>query len=213
MVQLRLSGGITNGSPNLSLGGALSSTEIVHNAANNLFDRLIKVELINENPDYRCVYVYNESATESLYSVRVMGRNTGSTRDISEGLGIAFGVEEGTAQNIQSESSSPLGIYFEDYYMNQSFEIPIGTLHPGEGKPLWIRRIPTLGIDTSEVNQFSVQIRGISEGNLEPYATNSNDGANFDDTLAVYESLSVSKIDIPSKLGDFRIGEGIMGGQ
>lgn len=60
------SGGISNSNPNNSLGGASSVTQI---SGNNLFDDITDADRLTGKTDYRCFYVHNEDAQNSLYNI------------------------------------------------------------------------------------------------------------------------------------------------
>ena len=64
MVNLRLSGGADNAIEIFSIGGAMSSSIITDDMLNNLFDKIIKLEVLNEKEEYRCIYVYNNGNTD-----------------------------------------------------------------------------------------------------------------------------------------------------
>jgi len=62
------SGGTSNNDPALSLGGEPSTVSI---SANRLFDELEESETTSGFIDYRCLYIANNNATDSLFNSRV----------------------------------------------------------------------------------------------------------------------------------------------
>jgi hypothetical protein len=64
-----LSGGTANRSPDLSLGGSIS-TEPVNDLTGNLFSQITKTQAESGSTTYRCMYVVNEG-DETLYNVEV----------------------------------------------------------------------------------------------------------------------------------------------
>lgn len=62
------SGGNTNNNPNLSLGGA-PSIYTVNN--NTLFDNVTSSQALTGTIDYRCLYISNDSVTDSLYNAEI----------------------------------------------------------------------------------------------------------------------------------------------
>lgn len=76
-IEFFLSGGPTNSNPNNSLGGQPSSF-LVLGSMNNLFSDISTEEADSGKTDYRCVYVFNESETDSLYETKVYFGEEGS---------------------------------------------------------------------------------------------------------------------------------------
>lgn len=62
-ISVVLSGGTTNINPNNSLGGDPSSSPVVNNILNNLFDDVSSKETDDGHEDYRCIYFFNDGDT------------------------------------------------------------------------------------------------------------------------------------------------------
>ena len=69
-ISFLLSGGSSNQNPNLSLGGAPSTTPVI-GSLNSLFSDVQAASATSGLTDYRCFYVLNKSTTETLYSASV----------------------------------------------------------------------------------------------------------------------------------------------
>lgn len=69
-IEFFLSGGSTNSNPNNSIGGAPSGF-LVLGSANNLFSDISSENATAGRTDYRCFYVSNGSATETLYDAEI----------------------------------------------------------------------------------------------------------------------------------------------
>ena len=69
-----LTGGASNSDPNLSIGGPLSSVQLVNNAKNNLFDKVTAQEAEDGLIDYRtdCFSHYSliERMIKTICSIR-----------------------------------------------------------------------------------------------------------------------------------------------
>ena len=65
-----LSGGTYNDDPKQSLGGLPSPTPISNNL-NNLFGSITPQQASNGKTDYRCLYVFNDNSTETMYNMSV----------------------------------------------------------------------------------------------------------------------------------------------
>ena len=82
-----LSGGSTNINPNASIGGEPSSSPIVDNMINNLYDDVSSDQSRDGMIDYRCFYVFNDGPTP-IYNIRVWVVSQSET-----GANVELGVE------------------------------------------------------------------------------------------------------------------------
>jgi hypothetical protein len=62
------SGGVSNTNQNLSLGGSPSIYQVTNNL---LFDNVTAVQSSSGATDYRCIYITNDNATDSLYNATI----------------------------------------------------------------------------------------------------------------------------------------------
>ena len=193
MTELRLSGGGHNTSPAFSLGGEISGEEITSDVNHNLFDKVKKLEILNEKEEFRCIYVYNETSSE----VRNMIIKKKTIEDFTT---IAIGVEDGTAQIIPNEGVTPSNVVFYDLDEYLYLNIPIGNLKPSEGKAVWIRRSLSNGV-----------VEGEFELTFEWTALGFTPDESIVDKLSMVENIKVIEIEYPSRMGRFKIGQGVMG--
>ncbi len=87
-ISIVLSGGTTNINPNNALGGDPSSSPIVNNVLNNLFDDVAPKETDEGHEDYRCIYFFNDGDTP-IFLV-----NLWIVSDVLGGSTIEVGVEQ-----------------------------------------------------------------------------------------------------------------------
>jgi hypothetical protein len=83
-IKFFLSGGLNNSNPNKSLGGSCSSFPI-SGSVNNLFADITSEEARVGKVDFRCFYVKNTSAEESLYDLKMFinsQKSSGSTTQV-----------------------------------------------------------------------------------------------------------------------------------
>jgi hypothetical protein len=105
-----LSGGNTNSNPNLSLGGEASGFPLT-GSINNLFNNVNLSQSVSGQIDYRCLYVFNNNATETLYGVTASVVN-----EISGGSSALIGTIIATDCQRVTVSGSPSGGSFSlDY--------------------------------------------------------------------------------------------------
>jgi hypothetical protein len=143
----RLSGGAANAVGNASLGG-VKSANAMSAAVDSLFDFTSASEAVAGDVEYRCVYLHNANATDTMLGYRVwLAANTplaGSVLDI--GLGTA--AINATEQTVADESTAPAGVAFS---APASFAagLVVGDLPFGQHKALWLRRTITAGSGSS----------------------------------------------------------------
>lgn len=117
-ITIVLSGGSTNIDPTQSLGGDPSSTIIVDNVLNNLFDDVEPTESEEGAIDYRCIYFFNDGDA-TMYNCSVFILN-----DLTVGGGsiIEMGIlESNEIQRIALTNSSPTGGSFTLSYSGEPF--------------------------------------------------------------------------------------------
>lgn len=150
----RLSGGASNATPILSLGGAKSSNA----AGATIFDDVAAGESAAGDIEYRCVYVHNAHATLTLTSPVVwIATNTpspGTTVDV----GVGTSAKNGTEQTVADENTAPSGITFSAA-ATQGAGVALGDLGPGEHRAIWIRRTVTAGA-AAYADSFTVRVTG-----------------------------------------------------
>lgn len=160
-----LSGGASNADPDAALGGVISSVEVdFAPTANNLFDDVSDVEAAAGDTEYRCFYVKNTNATDTLNTAAIyIQSNTPSADDTVEiGLdpaGIGDGSATGVATTAANESTAPAGVTFSAA-ANSGAALAIGTLDAGEAQAVWVRRTVTAGAGGLASNPFTLRVTG-----------------------------------------------------
>ena len=154
-----LSGGASNTDTDASLGGVISSTEIVDDSLNNLFAAAGAAEALAGSTKYRAFFVKNNHATLTLVgSVVYISSNTPSA-DTEVKIAIADeAVGVSTIETIANEDTAPSGPSFvtADGVVNA---VTIGDMAPGEVKGIWVKWV--LGTDTTAVNdEMTIAVRG-----------------------------------------------------
>ena len=82
-----LTGGASNTDPNLSLGGAPSTTELVNNSKNNLFNLVSAQEAEDGMTDYRCEALKNTHASLTYKAAKVWIRQNTTSGDTAVEIG------------------------------------------------------------------------------------------------------------------------------
>lgn len=158
-IKFYLSGGAANSDANASLGGAISSTEIVDATLHNLFDVVGSAETASGDVEYRCMYVKNTHGTLTLQaSTAFISSNTPSAdTDAAIGLGTAaIGASE---QTTATESAAPSGVSFSAP-STQPAGLSIGDLAPGEYKAIWVRRTVSAAASAYSNDGVTIDVGG-----------------------------------------------------
>ena len=157
-LKILLSGGVGNANPNASLGGAVSSTELVNASLNNLFDTVVGQESQDGDTEYRAIYVKNNHATLTLINpVIYIDTNTTSP---TTSLEISVATETGSPiQSLPNENTAPSGQTFVTAD-GQGNAISLGgDIAPGIVKAIWFKWIVGAGT-TAIIDEASIKVRG-----------------------------------------------------
>lgn len=141
-IKYRLSGGSGNTDPNASLGTTKSSTEVVDNTVDNLFDDVSGDEASAGDTEYRCIYVHNNHGSLTWISPKIwITSNTTSTGDEID-IGLGTSAVNGTEQDLtgSGESTAPSGVSFS-HPTTKSGGLSPGNIPSGQHKAIWIRRV------------------------------------------------------------------------
>ena len=160
---LRFSSNTVNGKNYLG-GAIMTSASGIYSpnttASNVVFDEVLKSENINGTPDYRCLYLKNDFASQTVYTPKIEFKSATSTAKFQIGF---LTDKNQVAQAIADENTEPTGITFVDLAFDTPTAIVKGSsdlLLPGEYVGFWLKRIPTnLGSTGTVTGEFVFQIR------------------------------------------------------
>ena len=128
---------------NPSFGATVDNptTVVVSSTVNTLFDAVTTAEASAGSEEYRCIYIKNESATDSLTSAELFLQTapTSGTVTLAFGLGAVVGsLTMALNPAITNETTAPAGITFS--VPTSSAPLALGTIDPGEYQIVWLRR-------------------------------------------------------------------------
>ena len=155
-IEFRLSGGVGNSDPNLSLGGVKSTTEIVDATDNNLYDDVSGVEASAGDIEYRGFYVHNDHATLAWQNVVVWIQTETPSGDSVLDIALAGEGVNGTMEVIADESTAPVGEVFT-HPVTKAAGLAVGNVPAGEHIGIWVRR--TIMAGAAAFNQDGGTIR------------------------------------------------------
>lgn len=153
-----LTGGTSNTDPNLSLGGNVSSTEVVSNNLHAVFRRITDTEASSGVTLYRCLAIKNKSATDTMKNiVFYMVKDTDSPDDLALYSNAQAG-KNTTETPIPNETTAPTGssILFKAT-LNRSGGISLPDLAPTEYVCIWLRISVNPGAVQFPDNRFTVR--------------------------------------------------------
>jgi len=156
-----LSGGAANTDPNLSLGGIISTTEIVDNTLHNLYDKITGDEALAGDTEYRGYYVKNTHGTLTLESAKIWIEAQPNARTTKEQIWIAL-CDEGknvTMETIADESTAPVGPTFSQP-ANKAGGLSLGNVAAGERYGIWVKRLAPANTEAKDAAQFQIKVEG-----------------------------------------------------
>ncbi len=141
--QIFLSGGASNTDPDASLGGIISSTQMVDATVENLFDNVKRKEILVGKNEFRAFYIKNSSSTLPIHGAVIYVDQDPLQTTVTFGLdpaGSGNGSTTGVMQTIPTEDTIPTGVTFED--INEyKLKLPLPTLKPLESVGIWMKRV------------------------------------------------------------------------
>lgn len=151
----RLSGGATNAVGDASLGGVKSATA-ASTAIDALFDATTAAQAAAGRIEYRCVYLHNSNAADTMTSaVCFILANTplvGTTIDI----GVGTAAVNATEQTIANETTAPTGVTFSAP-TTAATGLALGNIPFGQHHAIWLRRTVTAGSASSANDTYTIE--------------------------------------------------------
>jgi hypothetical protein len=159
-IKYYLSGGATNTDPNASLGGAISTTELVDDTLHNLFAKVGAAEALAGSTKYRALYVKNENASSLTFQDIVAYISSQTTSgDTSIEISVATEDADATIQTIVNENTAPTGqTYISAVGVAEGQDL--GDLDAGSYRGVWIKRVVTAGATAYGSDTATIGVRG-----------------------------------------------------
>lgn len=158
----RLSGGSTNGDPNLSLGGAISTDPagvIVSDQDNNDMDDITSTEAANGIVIYHGYYYSNEVPTNLTWIAPVFWiQSQTSSGDTQVFIAIADELKNVEIETIFDEETAPSGPSFTQP-ANKEAGIAILDLNQNDFRGHWVQYFVSAGA-ISLVDQYTIRAEG-----------------------------------------------------
>lgn len=151
--------GAGNTDPNQSLGGPITSTQLVTATLQNLFDVVSGAEEAAGDVEYRCFYVKNNHGSLTLNNAAIWISTNTPAGDTTVDIGLATQGDNGTASIIANESTAPSPTVTFSAPGSFATGLPLGNLAVGHIFAVWVRWTITAGAVASASDNviFSVQ--------------------------------------------------------
>ncbi len=133
--------------PNASLGKYISTTLWAGGTLHDLFDPVTGTENLNNNIDYRCIFIHNNHGSLTFTGVVIWIFSTPSvvtTESIGVDPALASAITSSTAQaaQVSIDTATPAGVTFSAP-LTEGAGLSIGDLPPGQCRAIWIKRATT----------------------------------------------------------------------
>lgn len=149
------------GTANGSLGKYISTTQLVDNTLNNLFDDVSGDENAASDVEYRCLFIHNAHATLTLEvpviwitAEQAGGANAAVAVDSVAASALASAAAQ--ALEVVDENTAPAGPLAFSSPVTKATGLALSNIGPGQVKAVWIRRTATNSV---ALNNDSVSIR------------------------------------------------------
>jgi len=156
-IQFLLSGGAANSDVAASLGGVVSSVEIVDNTVNNLFAFAGAAESDAGSTKYRGFFVKNNHGTLTLTAPKIyISSNTPSA---TTAVTVALAAETGSPMDtIATENDAPSPAVSFVTAVDFANGLALGDLAPGAVKGVWVKWVIDAGTAaTADAMTFTVK--------------------------------------------------------
>lgn len=154
-----LSGGSGNTDPNASLGGAPSTTDIVDNTSQNLFQNVTGANSLAGFIDYRGIYAKNAHASLTLIGTKIWIQQQPTATGDATAIGLATEGLNVNMATIANETTAPAGVSFSAP-ANFAAGLSMGDIPHGQFYGVWVRRTITAGTAAYTDDTFQLEYQG-----------------------------------------------------
>lgn len=159
------SGSGENIDPNLSLGGNISTTQIVSGNVHNLFRRVTESEASSGITLYRCIAIKNKNATDTMRSVVFYMVSDTKSPDDQSLYSFANAPKNTSETPIPDEFTTPTGSSINFIAaLNRSGGLQLPDLEPGDYVNVWLRITVNPNAQAFPDNVFKIRTEVNSTG-------------------------------------------------
>lgn len=148
VLEIRLTGGTGNTSPNSSFGGIMSSTALSGTALNNLYDNVNPTEATAGDIEYRAIDIYNSGDATAVdvdiyWSVQTTSAQTSIELQVDATSGNPH-TASFSLQTITNENSGPT-LSSSYYAYDVTSPLRLANIPSSYAARIWTKRIVTAG--------------------------------------------------------------------
>lgn len=136
------------------LGGAITGDVISSGTIENLFDNVTSAEATAGDIEYRCFYVKNSNAADTLTLGEIFINTNTPSADSDVSIALDPAGVNGDAVTIANESAIPDGPVFSQPLTGSA--LSLGSLGPSHYYPIWVRR--NISVGAAAINNDNVQL-------------------------------------------------------
>ena len=133
-LRFHLTGGASNADPALSLGGVISSVQLVDATLENLFDNVSPADALAGATHYRALSFKNASAETAFGAVVFISQETTSADTT-----VAIAYDATGTQSVVDEDTAPTGLSFSTP-LSLAAAIALGDIAAGGVARIWFKR-------------------------------------------------------------------------
>jgi hypothetical protein len=138
-VDIRLSGGAGNSNVNASIGGVMSSTLLVDNVLNNLFEDVPGSESLPGEEKYRLVYIQNDHGSLTMKNVRVFVSSNSTSTTEEMDIALAAAGLNATETAIADQFTAPGGGVTFTHPTTYATGLAPANIPAGQRYGVWVR--------------------------------------------------------------------------
>lgn len=160
-IKFRLTGGASNTSSALSLGGVVSTVVggIIPavKTLNSEFDDITGDEAFAGDTEYRCFAFKNEHATLTAIGGKLFVNQDSTSANTTMSIGLDPVGKNGVATTIATESDAPLGVTFSAPTSKET-GITVPDLAPADFINVWVKRVVTAGMTAIDDDNWILEL-------------------------------------------------------
>lgn len=192
-IGLFLTGGSANANPNASLGGNVSTVQVVNNQLHNLFRRVTDGEASSGVTLYRCVAVKNRDPSLEMRNVAFYMVTDSKSADslvlYSRGQSDKNQVETAIVDEFTSPTGSNINFVAA---LNRTGGLNLGSLDAGEWRNVWIKYVVQPGAEPFPNDEYKFRVEINPEGTAQTPAPTPNPDTGVSFQMAVLGDCSCS---------------------
>ena len=164
-IHIRISGGSVgagNTDPDQALGGPMTSTDLVDNTAENLFDHTSGAESTAGDVEYRCCFVYMDHDTITYQGAKLWidSETNHANANIKIALDLAGLNADADIVSTENEAPSPALTFVEAN--GEGNALTLGNMTPNSRYAFWVERTITAGCLAKNAYTTVFKVKGQS---------------------------------------------------